>query len=304
MVEIQLAPHLTESLRQQVRDLAGRANVADGVRPLSERTLLDLDRDFSAGGHLLALADGGELAAYAQVSGDQGDLVVDPGHRRQGIGSALALAANAAGATACWAHGDLTAARALAHRLGWGPVRILRKLSRPLTSADAAPPRWPDGFGLRSFRPGDEADWLRINSRAFAHHPEQGQITRADLDRLLAQDWFDAEGLLLLTDRHGAVVGSHWTKVDPAERAPGAEGGLVPAGEVYVVALDPKVHGQGLAGPLTAAGLAYLARRGLGAVVLYVDDDNTAAVRTYRRLGFTDLEVHALYAPVPGAPRA
>ena len=38
--------------------------------------------------------------------------------------------------------------------------------------------------------------------------------------------------------------------------------------------------------------------------VLYVDDDNTAAVRTYRRLGFTDLEVHALYAPVPGAPRA
>jgi mycothiol synthase len=50
-----------------------------------------------------------------------------------------------------------------------------------------------------------------------------------------------------------------------------------------------------LGGPVTRLGLAHLARLGLGEVELYVDGDNTAARRTYERLGFTDAAVDGQY---------
>ena len=56
-------------------------------------------------------------------------------------------------------------------------------------------------------------------------------------------------------------------------------------------------------------GLDHLRSLGLDRVVLYVDEDNVAAVRTYAALGFVDLEVHRQFAraevadrPPPPAP--
>ncbi len=286
-----------------VHRLAERAEAADGVAPLSEAFLLALGDAEAV--HLLVPAPGGELAAYGQVHREAGELVVDPAYRRRGLGGAMLAGVHQAGAESVWAHGDLPGARELARHTGWPAVRLLHKMSRPLTPADAhAGGPIPAGFRLAQFRPGDEEAWLRVNSRAFAAHPEQGRVTRADLDRLLAQPWFEPAGLLLLRDEsNGALAGSHWTKVDPDERAPGADGQPVPAGEVYVLGMDPAYHGRGLAGPLTAAGLRHLAGQGLGAVVLYVDGDNERALRTYRKLGFTDAEVHRAYAPPVAADK-
>ncbi len=64
---------------------------------------------------------------------------------------------------------------------------------------------------------------------------------------------------------------------------------------MYVVGVDPAYQGRGLGGPLTRLGLAHLARLGLGEVELYVDGDNTAARRTYERLGFEDVAVDGQY---------
>ncbi|MBO3704168.1 MAG: mycothiol synthase [Candidatus Accumulibacter sp.] len=233
-----------------------------------------------------------------------GELLVAPVARPQGTGTRLLAALAEQGTPAVWAHGDLPRTRAFARANGWRRVRLLHKMSRPLLPDDDAEIALPQGFSLRSFTPGDADAWLAVNGRASADHPEQGRVTRADLDRLLAQPWFDPAGLLLLVDdATGDLAGSHWTKVDPQERAPGTDGRATAAGEVYVVAVDPAYHGRGLAVPLTAAGLAHLARRGLRAVVLYVDGDNDRALRTYRRLGFTDLEVHAQYRRVPAAAK-
>ena len=71
-------------------------------------------------------------------------------------------------------------------------------------------------------------------------------------------------------------------------------------GEVYVVGVDPSAQGSGLGGLLTSVGVAFLARRLAGAaqptVMLYVESDNNAALRTYQRLGFTQHSVDTAYA--------
>ena len=56
------------------------------------------------------------------------------------------------------------------------------------------------------------------------------------------------------------------------------------------------------AATVTVLGLDHLRSLGLDRVVLYVDEENVAAVRTYTALGFTDVEVHRQFAR-PGGGR-
>ena len=67
-------------------------------------------------------------------------------------------------------------------------------------------------------------------------------------------------------------------------------------------ASTPATKAGASGGPLTALGLAHLARHGLAEVELYVDGDNTAARRTYERLGFTDAAVDGQYSVTPSTP--
>ncbi|MBD3782819.1 MAG: mycothiol synthase [Micrococcales bacterium] len=278
-----------------VRALWGRAEEADGVGAVSEAFRMALGAARPGVVHLLR-RDGERLVGYGQVA-EAGspdavaELVVDPAARRRGHSRALLDAALAEGTRSVWAHGDLDAARALAVAAGLDRRRELYRMTRPLTSADAVDPVLPEGYSARSFEPGrDDEDWVALNAAAFASHPEQGRLTLADLHERMAQPWFDASGFVLV-ERAGRVVAFHWTKVEPG---PGEGPGRV--GEVYVVGVDPAEQGRGLGGPLTALGLAHLARSGLAEVELYVDGDNAAARRTYARLGFVDAAVDVQYA--------
>ena len=60
-------------------------------------------------------------------------------------------------------------------------------------------------------------------------------------------------------------------------------------GEIYVIGIDPTTAGSGLGTALTIAGLQSIASRGVDVGMLYVDADNHAAMKMYRKLGF---EVH------------
>jgi mycothiol synthase len=291
-----------------LRGLWSRAAETDGVGAVSEAFRLAVGPAARPGVvHLLRHAGDGELVGYAQVAevgtpDAVAEIVVDPRHRRRGHGRALLDAVLAEGARSVWAHGMLPGAEALARTAGLTATRSLYRMSRPLTQADANDPVLPEGFSVRTFVPGqDDQTWVRLNAAAFASHAEQGRLTVADLRERMAQPWFDPAGFLLVVDdASGEVVAFHWTKVEPGSETgrahdPGPDGVRHGTGEVYVVGVDPAHQGRGLGGPLTALGLAHLARQGLAEVQLYVDGDNTAARRTYQRLGFTDAAVDGQY---------
>ena len=95
----------------------------------------------------------------------------------------------------------------------------------------------------------------------------------------------DAEGFLMAwrgdPEVGGRLLGSHWTKVHP----PG-DAGDAAVGEIYVLGVDPDAQGLRLGRALTDLGLAHLRARGLHEVLLYVEEDNAAAVHLYESRGF------------------
>ena len=299
---------LTPAQVAEVLDLVAAAAAADSVAPLSEHALLHLRYDAAgknagpgpgvAPGRDLVLTADGVVAGYAYLDAPappgqevSGELVIDPRHRGRGLGLALVreLIAQAGGhRVRLWAHGDLPAAGRLARAAGFERFRALWQMRRPLRDPLTAP-RLPTGTTLRTFRPGrDEAEWLSLNARAFAKHPEQGAWTRHDLELREQEPWFDPAGFFL-AERDGVMTGFHWTKIPVPEEPDRC------TGEVYVVGVDPGERGTGLGRALTLAGLNYLRDRGLAEAMLYVDEDNVPAIRMYEGLGFTRSSTDAMY---------
>lgn len=305
---------LDAELFKDFSTLGAAAAESDGNPPLSEQTLVTL-RGSDGGEHrVLSLAlyapdedsdpaTAEDLAGIAVVIESQDgsgvlELAVHPSYRNRGVAGRLLAALQEKrgfdGLTA-WSHGNHAAAAELASRFGYGPVRELRKM-RLMSSASSLPDAaLPPGVTLRAFVPGqDEQAWLAANRAAFAHHPEQGSMTLADLKAREEEAWFDPEGFLLAVDADGTLLGYHWTKVHPKQ-------GPHPAiGEVYVVGVTPDAQGSGLGKALTVAGIRHLQEKGLHAVMLYVDADNEAAVALYRKLGFVRWDTDVMYGPLPG----
>ncbi|PRH77447.1 mycothiol synthase [Streptomyces solincola] len=287
---------LGEEQAAGVLDLLADAAAADGMQAVSEQGRLQLRGGRREGVSHLLLSVHGELAGYAQledtdpVEAPAAELVVHPRFRGRGHGRALgsALLAASGKRLRVWAHGGKPAARHLAQVLGLTLFRELRQMRRPLVGGPELPePALPPGTVFRTFVPGeDDAAWLAVNAAAFAHHPEQGSLAQRDLDDRKAEPWFDPKGFFLaVREADGSIAGFHWTKVHAEEQL----------GEVYVVGVAPDAQGGGLGKALTSVGLRHLAAEGLPTAMLYVDADNTAAVRVYEGMGFTTHEVDLMY---------
>ncbi|WP_378145343.1 mycothiol synthase [Cnuibacter sp. UC19_7] len=276
---------------EALEHLVSRAVLVDGQPPFNDQALVEVmtgERSL-----LLAESDGTTIGA-AVLSGDELELVVDPEWRQEGFGARLVelvLQSRPASTLLAWAHGDHPAARHLAARYRFEPIRTLYQLRRELSEPGVDVPA-PDGYRLASFdAAGDLDDWVGLNAVVFRSHPEQGRITADDVRARMREDWFDAGDFLLLR-QGGELAGYIWLKIEPGDEV----------GEVYVVGVSPDHAGRGLGRFLTRAGLARLAERGVRHAALYVDGDNTAAMSLYRSLGFTDHTVDVQYRR--DAPRA
>jgi mycothiol synthase len=286
-VRIETADRLEPGRIETVVQLAEAATATDGMAPLNEAALLHLRHPRPGVVHLLA-ERAGLLVGYAQLHGEPpgrtGELVVHPDHRGQGVGGKLLAAMTAQGPLRVWAMGDTAVAKALAGGSQLVPVRQLLIMKRSL--ADPIPvPTPPNGVTIRTFAVGqDERDWLAVNARAFAGHPEQGRIGLDDLTDRMAERWFDPEGFFVAV-RDSTMIGFHWTKQHPRR-----------LGEVYVLGVDPKAGGEGLGRALLSTGLEYLRRRGNTEVELYVEADNEPAVALYGGYGFGVASRDVMYA--------
>ncbi len=169
-----------------------------------------------------------------------------------------------------WAHDVNDETDALIRSCGLRQWRDLWQLRCDLPATKST-------IATRAFTDGDLERFVAVNNRAFSWHPEQSGLTVDAVRETMREPWFNSDGFRLY-EIDEQLLGFCWTKVH-TDLEP-------PIGEIFVIAVDPSAHGQGLGTPMTLAGLDWLADQGLTRAMLYVESDNVAANATYERIGF------------------
>ncbi len=171
-------------------------------------------------------------------------------------------------------------------------IQMRRSLNDPITELSKE-------FTIRTFLPGiDNEEWIALNNRAFASHPEQGNWSSRDLDVRTKEEWFDPQGFLI-AEENGEMSGFCWTKIHGGHTHKHShnepEHDHDPIGEIYIMGVAPKFAGKGIGKAVTIAGLRHMRYQGIFSAMLYVDADNSAAIQLYQSLGFTEWGRDVLY---------
>jgi mycothiol synthase len=300
MPEAEVLDRFASEVVDGIRALAATVEATSGTDPFGEITWAGLEGRGTLGDRgILLPGDDGVAAAYVHLAHHRPDewsveLAARPGcedARPALLTQAIdVVAAEGGGHVTFWIHGDGDDDDDdLPRAAGLTLERELLEQRVPLPLAVG--PEWPPGVDVRTFVVGqDEEEWLAVNNRSFAAHPEQGGWTLDTLHQRERADWFDPEGFLLAFDDDG-LAGFCWTKVHAPD--PPTEPDAL--GEIYVIGTDPERQGRGLGRALTVGGLTSLAERGVRVGMLFVEADNTAAVALYTSLGFVTHRVDRAY---------
>jgi mycothiol synthase len=170
-------------------------------------------------------------------------------------------------------------------RFGFSVVRSLSEMSVTLP-VESSPTVTEQDFVVRRFNDDDVETLVSINAAAFGDHREAGSLDRGEVESLMAEPWFDPEGLLF-HEAGGVVAGFCWTKVhDNGE------------GEIYRIGVDPQFHSAGIGRRIVLAGLEYLAtKRGCSTGFLWVDEANAPAMGLYDAIGLTTRSRNREFSP-------
>lgn len=134
----------------------------------------------------------------------------------------------------------------------------------------------PEGHGIRTFQPGDDLAWARIERRVDEFETEAAALQRfqaffgGDIAALSTRCFF-------LTDAHGEPIGTAsawWGDLDGE-----------PRGEVSWVGIIPEHQGEGLAKPLLSTVMTRLAEDH-GRAFLGTQTTSYRAVNLYLDYGF------------------
>jgi len=155
-------------------------------------------------------------------------------------------------------------------------MRHILKIHRSLLDPLPAP---INSYSIRTYTNSDKGNWLELNNKIFAYHPDQGNWAMEDLDNRIGEPWFDPEGFFLAVEKE-KILGFCWTKIhrDLVNQDP--------VGELYVVGVDPEHTHKGIGRAVSISALNYLTAKGLKHAMLYVDADNVKGLGLYTSLGF------------------
>jgi mycothiol synthase len=296
---------LTPDQQTGVLALIKSATDHDQIPPISDHILLHLRHGGDKSDSHLVITENEKIIGYAHldqtdlVAGPAVELVVDVEHRQSGIGSELINEAIkiCGKRLRLWSHGDLPAASKLAIANNFIKVRTVNQMSKslgeitPISEIDNA-------ITIRTFLPGLDSDnWLTLNNKAFTNHPEQGNWSINDLNLRLKEDWFNEKGFFI-AEKDNQIIGATWTKIHGAishqhDGKDSHDHGAI--GEIYITAIDPSYNRLGIGKVLTITALNYLKYQGLNQVILYVDEDNKAAINLYQSLGFKEFGKDLLF---------
>jgi mycothiol synthase len=295
-VEIETA-RLHPDQRGDVQRFIKTVEQHDNAPPLSEYKTMRLDGRLDVRERVARTADG-SMIGYGQAAWHRGhdeahghwalEVVVGPDARHTDVAARLIdklRVDTGEGDPLLWARSWYIADTAILS--GWRIERELSEMRRALPIEDVATDF--AGFELATFRMGvDERAWLDANNAAFAGHPENGHMSRRDLESRMARSWFDPRGFFLAWDE-GRLAGSCWTKIH--------DDGV---GEIYIIGVVPGWDGRGLGKDLAIHGLHYLGRtRHLAKAMLFVESTNERALGLYRDLGFEAVRTVAAYRYQP-----
>jgi mycothiol synthase len=207
---------------------------------------------------------------------------VDADHRGRGVGAALLGwtldRARAAGARSVFTDTDSPAGVALLTAEGFRPDRLVEVMVLE-DPAGVGPPAWPAGARLERRGRGEALVDAVVAAcdGAFADLEGYRGATRPVVARVLADESSDPS-LCLLARRGGEVVGLCYCRL---ERSGDALGGWIED-----LGVAPAARGIGLGRALLRQGVAELAARGAGSVLLGVDARNAVAKGLYLATGF------------------
>ena len=131
----------------------------------------------------------------------------------------------------------------------------------------------PDGFILRDFMDGDEADWNRMVIDVWA----------VDFNEAIRSHRFFTPERVKFICADGKPVATATAWRDDNDET---------LGRVHMVASDPAFRGKGLGCQVTSAVLHQMRKEGRVYADLTTDDFRLPAIKTYLKLGFEPVITH------------
>jgi mycothiol synthase len=253
-----------------------------------------------------AAFDDAELVGF--ISSEFKVIVVEPEHRRRGIGRELverAIDAERERGRPDVLIGVLADDRpghAFLRATGFGRHSVLWDLNLP-EDAEVAAPAWPAKLIARPFdRTHDVRPWIALFNAAFADHATPLQLDESFITAGLDDpDLADAD-TLLVEDPDGPDGGL----VAFCAAAPMRRAGVVqPHGEIWTIGVRPDRQGTGLGRQLLRWGVGYLRGLGVARISLSVNARNDRALGLYESEGFVRAATRERWArPVPRSATA
>lgn len=130
----------------------------------------------------------------------------------------------------------------------------------------------PEGYGLRTYMPGDEAAWAEIMNTGIGKWD-----AREVRKELTDKEQFLPERLFFITHDGKPVASACAWVLQPGESE---------HGYLHMVCVLPEERGKQLGYLVTLAVLHYFRDHGFKDVILNTDDTRIPALKSYLRLGF------------------